>query len=506
VNERCADAVYGVGRTPLNEFEKVMSHGAQQAPVSSCAIVAPSGWWKRRTTWLRGSVNGRIFAATAMIAAIGVLVKITSLGKEVLVARYFGASDMLDCFYVAFVLPTFLIGILANSCNDAVIPTYIEVREREGLRAADRVFSSVAFLYFLMLIGVSFSLAILQKWLLPVLGSSFGPGKLALTRNLFFILLGTLSLSGMSALWRAVLNAHECFALTALAPICIPSAIGLGLVLHGQDWRIYAITLGVICGVAAELICNGYGLWRLGLSLIPRWYGFEMAVLQVLTQAVPAAAAAALMGSTLLVDQAMAAMLGSGDVSAFNYASKLIPVILGVGTTAFSVAVFPALSRLGANRDWTAVREVMSFYTRLILLVTVPLTLILVVSSQWIVGLVFQRGAFTAETAHLVARVQALLSLEVPFYALCILCSSAVCAFKRNGVLLWGTAICVVANITLNYAFMKMFGLPGIALSTSAVYALSFVYLRLMVDRAIREEESIMDRPADAVMAVLEPG
>jgi putative peptidoglycan lipid II flippase len=461
-------------------------------------------WSRRRLTWLRDSVNGRIFAAAAMIAALASLVKLTSLGKEILVARYFGASDALDCFYVAFLLPTFLIGILANSCNDALIPTYIEVREREGIQAAQRMFSSVAFLYLAMLIGVSLSLAVLQTWLLPILGSSFTPNKMALTRVLFFLLLITLLLSGMSALWRAVLNAHECFALTAIAPIFIPATIGLVLLVRGSDWKIYAVTLGWVLGVTGELAWNGYGLWRRGMLLIPRWYGFDRPVGQVLTQAIPAAAAATLMGSTAIVDQAMAAMLGSGSVSAFNYASKLIPVLLGIGATALYTSIFPALSKFTANRDWRGVRQTISFYTRTIVLVTLPVTVILIGCSERIVRVFFQHGAFTPETAHLVARVQSLLSLEVPFYALCILCASAICALKRNKVLLWGTGICVVVNVVLNYILMKLFGLPGIALSTSAVYAISFVYLRVMLSRALEEHETIEARTAAAMFPAVE--
>lgn len=460
--------------------------------------------FRQGMTWLRESVNGRVFAAATMIAALASLVKLISLGKEMLVARYFGAGDALDCFYVAFLIPTFLIGILANSCNDALIPTYIEVREREGFQTAQRMFSSVAFLYVVMLIGVSVTLAVSQKWLLPILGSSFAPNKMALTRVLFFILLVTLLLSGMNSLWRAVLNAHECFALTAIAPIFIPATIVLALLARGSDWKIYAVTLGWVLGVTGELACNGYGLWRRGMLLIPRWYGFDKPVRQVLAQAVPAAAAAMLMGSTIIVDQAMAAMLGSGEVSAFNYASKLIPVLLGIGATALYTAVFPALSKFTANRDWRGVRHTISFYTRTIVLVTLPVTVILVDWSERIVSMFFQRGAFTPETAHLVARVQCLLSLEVPFYALCILCASAICALKRNKVLLWGTGICVFVNIVLNYIFMKFFGLPGIALSTSVVYATSFVYLRIMLGRALVEQETVEAGTNAAMVAAVE--
>jgi putative peptidoglycan lipid II flippase len=459
------------------------------------------GWM---LTWLRDSVNGRIFAAAAMIAALASVVRLTSLGKEMMVAHCFGASDTLDCFYVAFLLPTFLIGIFSNSCNDGLIPTYIEVRERDGLQAAQRVFSSVAFLYVVMLIGVSLLLAVFQGWLLPILGSTFAPSKIALTRVLFFLLLGTLLLSGLNASWRAVLNAHECFALTAIAPIFIPAMIGLMLLVRGSDWQIYAMVSGSLLGVTGELVCNGYGLWRRGMALIPRWYGFDKPIRQVLAQALPAAAAAMLMGSTTLVDQAMAAMLGSGSVSAFNYANKLIPVLLSIGTTALSVAAFPALSKLNANRDWRGIRHIISFYTRIIVLVTLPVMVILIAFSERIVKAFFQRGAFTAETAHLVARVQALLTLEVPFYALCILCASAICALKRNDVLLWGTAICVVVNVVLNYIFMKLFSLPGIALSTSAVYAISFLYLRMMLSRALDEQEVARAENAGALVSAVE--
>src|SRR6266851_9277511 len=89
-----------------------------------------------RFAWLNESVNGRIFGAATLLAGLTTAVKIAGFGKEILVARYFGASNALDAFYVAFLLPTFFVGIIANSCNDAFIPTYVAVRESEGIQAA----------------------------------------------------------------------------------------------------------------------------------------------------------------------------------------------------------------------------------------------------------------------------------------------------------------------------------------------------------------------------------
>jgi putative peptidoglycan lipid II flippase len=256
----------------------------------------------RKFAWFNETVNGRIFRAASLLAGLTTAVKLVSFGKEILVARYFGASNALDAFYVAFLLPTFFIGIIANSCNDAFIPTYIAVRDSEGIQASQRLLSSGACLHLLMLAGVSTALALSQRWLLPLLGSGFDPDKAALVKVLFFLLLSSLLLSGLSALWRAVLTAHEAFAVTGIAPICIPAAIAVSLLIRAPTWRIYALVFGSVLGVTAELVVNGYALCRLGISLVPRWTGLNSHLRQILSQSVPAAAAAMLMGSTIVVD------------------------------------------------------------------------------------------------------------------------------------------------------------------------------------------------------------
>ena len=380
------------------------------------------------------------------------------------------------------------------SC-DAFIPTYIEVRAHEGDSAAHDVFANIAAFNIFALAALAVALGVLQRWLLPVLGSGFAPGKIALTRALFVVLLTSLIISGFNTLWRAVLNAHQRFALTAVSPIAIPLAIAFMLLVRGSAWSIYALALGCILGAGLELLVNGCGLWKLKMPLLPRWHGVDRPLRQVLRQATPAMAGAILMGSSTIVNQSMAATLSSGSVSILNYANKLMFMILAIGTSSLSTVMLPALSKLSADRDWRGLRHVLSSYTRLIVLSTVPVMLIVIAMSKYLIMLFFQRGSFTVENVELTARVQSMLCLQLPFYSLAILYVSGLCALKQNYVLMWGTAISVVENVGLNYIFMKLFGLPGIALSTSAVYATSCLYLRLMLDRALREQEIAIDLP-----------
>jgi putative peptidoglycan lipid II flippase len=197
-----------------------------------------------------------------------------------------------------------------------------------------------------------------------------------------------------------------------------------------------------------------------------------------------------LMGSATVVDQTMAGMLNPGSVAAFNYANKLVTLPIWIGINSLSVAVFPSLSRLSAREDWPGMRHVLRTYARLVFLVSLPLTFILVRYSEPLVALIFQGGAFTAADVRIVARVQMLLCLQLPSYAMGILYVRALSALKHNHVLMWGTVINVVANAVLNLVFMRIIGLPGIALSTSFVYLISCGFLWFMLERVLRQHEA----------------
>lgn len=439
-------------------------------------------------TWGGGSANRRILSAATTVARVVILVKAASLAKEMLIARKFGAGDVLDAFYIALLLPSFL-GSVVEGCFDAAfIPIYIEVREREEGATANRLFSNVAVFNLAILALVGLVLAALQRWLLPMLGSGFTSQKLALARPLFFVFLASMSLVGLSVLWRAALKAHEWFTLTSIVPICNPITIVILLLVAGSG-GIYALAAGSVLGTVGELVAAGYGLRRLGVPLVPRWSGIDSWTRRVLWQYAPTVTGALLMGGTTLVDPAMAAMLGSGSVSALNYAYKLPAVVLNVGLSSLSTAILPSFSRLSAKENWREMRRVLLSYTGLLVLLTIPLTVVLVALSKPLVSAFFQGGAFTAEDTDLVARTQVMFCLEIPFYSVAILYVRAISSLKRNHLIMWGTLISVTVNIVLNILFMRLIGLPGIALSTSTVYAISCGYLCLMLFRTLSQYE-----------------
>ena len=254
---------------------------------------------------------------------------------------------------------------------------------------------------------------------------------------------------------------------------------------HGSNTLVGAFLVGSV--LEAFLLASA--LRRDGWSLIPRWRGMDDQVKAVLDQYWPGVASAILMGSTDIIDNAMAAALPAGSVAALGYGNKITSFVLGIGASSLTTAALPHLSTMAAQRRIAEMRALLWRYVRLLLLVSVPLTVLLIACSREIVALLFQRGAFSASDTAIVSGVQAALLLQVPFFFIGGFTVRFVTALRANRIMFSGTAISAAVNVIGNYVFMIWFGVVGIALSTALVYAISAAYLLFMTTRLVDSRE-----------------
>jgi len=404
------------------------------------------------------------------------LVKAATVGKELVVAWRFGTGDELDAFLIAYIIPSFIVNVVAGSFNAALIPTYIRVREQEGLSAAQRLFSSVM-VWSLGLLGVTTLLMVVAAPLyLPWIARGFSAEKVSLTFRLLCLIAPLVPLSGIVVIWGALLNAGERFVLAALSPVFTP-ILSVAFLLFVPSFGVLTLTTGLVCGSLLELIVLGMALRRQGTFLRPKWYGLDAHLRQVVGQYAPMIAGAFLMGSTSLVDQSMAAMLSPGSVAALNYGTRVVALPIGLGAIALGTAVTPYFSSAIARGDWVSIGHTLKRYLNLIFICVFPLTFLIVFFSEPLVQILFQRGEFSERDTQVVAYIQVCYSLQIPFYIAGILVVRLISAACANHILMWGSLINLVSNIVFNYIFVKLIGVAGIALSTSLVYVVSFVFV-----------------------------
>ncbi len=430
--------------------------------------------WQQLTT----NFNSQIFNAALTVALMTVLVKVASVGKELVVAWRFGTGDELDAFFIAWLVPSLLIVVLADSFNGALLPVFIQVRDRDGLKSAQKLLSNVLFLS-LAFLGVATVLMVVAAPIyLPLIAKGFSNEKIALTRQILVVIAPIVPLSGIAVIWGTILNAGERFAGAALAPISTP-LISIFFLVFCKQLKIFALPLGFVCGAIIEVIFLGFALKKQKFFLLPKWQGFNSNLGYCTKQYLPTLAGSFLMFSTTIVDQSMAALLSSGSVAALNYGTKFVALPINLTATALSVAAIPYFSKLVADRHWQEFRSILKRHLILVLVVTIPLTGLFIIFSPQLVEVLLQKGAFSTTDSQLVARIQAFYALQIPFYVAATIVVRALVSMGLSHILIWAAGLNLLINILLNYAFLDWLGVEGIALSTSCVHACSFGFVLL---------------------------
>jgi putative peptidoglycan lipid II flippase len=423
------------------------------------------------------SVNRRIFRAAAMVTAAGIVVKIVATCKEFAVAGVFGRSDAMDAFLTAFLIPNLLINLISESMNQALVPTLVRVREQDGHNRAQELLSS-SMLWISMLLGAaSCVMAIFARAFFPLIASHFPAAKLDLSIHLFYALVPLVLVTGIATNCTAVLNTFDRFALPALAPVVTPATIIVGALLLGQSLGIWVMVYATLAG---SLVHAALVVWMMdthGYRFRLRWHGMTLAMREVSHQYGPVLLSGVVASAGLLVDQAVAAMLPAGSVSALAYANRFVTVALTVLAGAVSTAVVPYFSSMIAQKDWAGCRHTLVTWFKITALISTPASLALMAGSHLLVRLAFQHGAFGPEDTAAVAPVLAMYAIQIPFFVSSRVFYRFLVAMRRTDLILYCGILNLFLDIVLNLILMRWLGVAGIALATSLWTVSTFLFL-----------------------------
>lgn len=425
--------------------------------------------------------------ADAMVVIVGTAVaKIVGALKVIVTARYFGASDALDAFLIAFLLPSFFCDVIAGCLTPSFVPVLTETRDKEGEAAAHRAVQETLAFGLAVLSAGAVVLAGLGHWLLPVLGSGFNAAKLGLAQSLFLLLLLWLPGGACIVVWRAVLNACGAFALAATAPILTPVLTIAGLWLLPSEWGAYTLCAGTLAGVLAELIVLAVAVKRLGFPITPALSGWRPGVGGLARRYFPLATSGMASSAAVMIDQAVAATLAAGSVSMLSYGSRLVTVVIEVTSASIGTAALPAFSRMVSSGDWANLRRSSSHFSILALAAAVPVTVVLMLFAQPVVGLVFQRGAFDASATQVVSRIFRFALLQLPFAALLAVASRLAIAVGATSVVARVAVAGCIVNLAGDLLLSRWMGVAGIALATSITQVISLTLLLTLLPRSER--------------------
>ncbi|MGH9598329.1 MAG: murein biosynthesis integral membrane protein MurJ, partial [Terracidiphilus sp.] len=431
------------------------------------------------------SFNRQIFRAAAWVGAAGILVKIVAVFKEMAVAGVYGRSDAIDAFFAAALIPSLLINLISESMNQALVPTFVRVREQDGHERAQQLLSNSMLWMCLLLAASAAVMALAARGFFPLIASHFPPAKLALSIRLFYGLLPVVVFTGIATLSTGVLNTFGRFWLPALAPMVNSLAMIVAALALSSRFGIWALVYAMVAGSMVHAALMAGMMHAHGFHFRLRWYGMTEATREVGRQYGPVLLSGVVASGGLVVDQAMAAMLPAGSVSALVYGGRFVSVVLTLLAGSVSSAVTPYFSTMIARRDWGQCRHTLRTWLRLTLLVSVPVAAALIAAAHWLVRIALQHGAFGPRDTSVVTQVLIMFALQIPFFVSSRVFYRFLVAMRRTDLVFYCGAINLGLDVVLNLILMRWLGVAGIALATSLWIVSTFFFLWYWAQRVL---------------------
>jgi putative peptidoglycan lipid II flippase len=367
-----------------------MTEGQPRENAAQTAADSPSGRHFGR----------RLLKSTSVVSFMTLLSRILGLVRDVVFARMFGATIVMDAFIVANRIPNMLRRFFAEGAfSQGFVPVMARYREEEdhdrSREFVDAVAGTLGLLLFLLtLVGV---LAAPLLVLLVAPGFVGEDGRFDLATAMLRFTFPYLFFVSLTAFAGGVLNTYGRFAAPAFTPVIlnivlISSALWLAPQLEEPGM---GLAYGVLIAGVVQLLFQIPFLGKIHAIPRPKWRPSHDGVRRVGQLMLPAIFGSSVAQINVLLGGIIASLLGVGKISLLYYSDRLMEFPLGLFGIALATVTLPYLSRQAANDSMEAFSDTVDWSMRLVVLIATPAAVGLIVLAEPLVATIFYGGEFT---------------------------------------------------------------------------------------------------------------
>ena len=395
----------------------------------------------------------------------------------------------MSAFTVAFQVPNLVRMLFADAAlQPAFVPIFTEQLEKGNHREAFRLASTMIYAVAVVLGAITAVFVLGAGLLMPLFVPGFGEELTDLTISLSQLLFPILILLGVTGMVVGILNSYDRFGAFAISPLfwnltIITVLVALVPLFEGDD-RIYAYAIGILVGTGVQLAIPAWDLRNTPFRMTrPRFAAWrEKNVRRVLLLMLPVTVSLGLINFNLVINSIFGTLVSNEAPAAIDKAFRIYQLPQGIFSVAIATVLFPTLARFAARQDFDSLRSTMANGMRQILFVLVPAAAAILVLSEPMIRLVYERGEFGPGQTDVVAEALFWFAFSLPTNGLFLLLTRTFFSIQRP----WLPTAIAAGNLVItagaSWALYEPYGVGGIvaatAIATTASVAAQMVILR----------------------------
>lgn len=445
----------------------------------------------------KNSENSRVARAAGVVGLATMTSRVFGFLRDMVVAGFFGAGLATDAFFVAFRIPNLLRRLLAEgSLTVSFVPVFTEYLKKKSQEEAFELANAAFTLLSIILVVVSLLGVIFSPAIVAIMAPGFTkePAQYDLAVFLTRLMFPYIFFISLVALCMGILNSLRHFAAPALSPVILNIAmIAAALTLRGLfSEPIFSLAVGVLIGGVLQLAMQWPFLVKMGIRIRPDFRFRHPGIKQIGMLLVPTFIGSAVYQLNTFIGTILASLLPKGSVSYLYYADRIVELPLGVFAISIGTAVLPSFSELVSKEDFENLKKTISFALRMIFFVSIPATAALLALDVPIISVLFQRGAFDAQSTLLTARALSCYAVGLWAFSVIRVIDAAFFSIQDRKSPLKAAFASLFINVIFSIILMSSpLKHGGLALATSIASAANVAILAVILRRKIG---SFLDR------------
>lgn len=428
---------------------------------------------------------GQLAKNSVIVTVFNVLGTSLVLISNIIIAYKFGAGRDMDIYFAATTIPFFAMTIVSVSLSFTFIPVFTVYEKRKD-RDTWEVVSS--FINIIILAVSIFCLAgiIWSKTITKIITPGFDALKVKEAAMLMSILLPTVIFTAINELLASIYYAHNRFITPSLNKVLNPLMTITLVVLLGSSLGTKTLALAILLAYFSQSIFLVFGFLRhRDFQYTPVINRKHPEVKKIFTLMAPLIFAMLITKAMPITDRFFLSQLSVGSISHVSYALKMTLRLSEIAASGVVIALFPEMAKYAAALDYNRLYDNMVKAIKVLFFIIIPFVVLLAFYGKPIIGLIFERGAFTAYDTEAVFRAFVLYLIIVPLdMALGIICKGFYAIQNTKTVAIVSTCI-MVFYVMLCYSLLGKFDYLAIPVSYLISFIFAIVISWVLVRRAL---------------------
>ncbi|MDD2481690.1 MAG: murein biosynthesis integral membrane protein MurJ [Lutispora sp.] len=419
-----------------------------------------------------------------LLMILTIVAKIIGFAREIALSYFFGASYISDAYLISQTIPAVLFGFVGAALSTSYIPIYSDVMRKKGTEPAIAFTNNVTNVFVAISTFIVIAVIAFTEPVVKLFASGFEGETLNLAISFTRVSVLGIYFTAIGYIYRSYLQLKDRFILPTVLGFVSNFIIITSIMLSARS-NVMILAIGSVLAAASQAIFLLPSLYKRGYR-----YSFifdikDNHLIKMMHQALPVIIGNSANQINWLVDRTIASRIVVGGISALYYANKLNGFVQGIFVASIATVMYPLISKMAAEGDMEGIKSSLKESITGSNLLVVPATVASMIFAGPVVQLLFGRGAFDAQAAHLTSYALFFYAVGMTGFGLREVLARVFYSLQDTRTPMINAFISMVLNIILNIILSKFLGIGGLALATSIAALFCTVLLFISLRKKI---------------------